>query len=247
VALRDIVPPRLRRLRHHPALLRGRRRECPCCGGRFRRLAPQGRRRNARCPGCGSLERHRSLCLYLRDRLGALDGRLAVLHFAPEPSVSAVLAALPQVDHTTADLDPGAADEQVDITDIPHADARFDLVLVSHVLEHVPQDAAALSELHRVLRPGGRVLLQHPIDYGRPQTYEDFSLRSAAERLAAFGQDDHVRVYGRDFRERVERAGFAVEIVRPGLALDPGLRSRYGILDPEASFRADDIYVCTKA
>jgi len=168
------------------------------------------------------------------------------MHFAPDRAIADLLATTPGIESVSADIDPEAADEQIDITDIPYPDGSFDLILLSHVLEHVPDDAAALSELHRVLRPGGRVLMQHPIDYERAETYEDFSIESPEERLRHFGQEDHVRIYGRDFPLRVKYAGFEVEMVRYGLELSSTLRARYAILDPEDSFRADDIYLCTK-
>jgi SAM-dependent methyltransferase len=170
-----------------------------------------------------------------------------VLHFAPDRSISDLLATFDGIDCVTADLDPGIAEQQIDITCIPYPAASFDLILLSHVLEHVPDDAKALAELHRVLRPGGRLVMQHPIDYQRPETYEDFSLQSAEERRAHFGQEDHVRLYGRDFPDRVRSAGFDVEMVRYGQALDPARRARYGLLDHESPFRADDIYLCTKS
>jgi ubiquinone/menaquinone biosynthesis C-methylase UbiE len=137
---------------------------------------------------------------------------------------------------------------QMDITSIPCADDSFDFVLCSHVLEHVPDDAGAMREIRRVLKPGGAAVLQHPIERARAETYEDWSIATEAGRREAFNQEDHVRVYGADFRDRLERAGLAVtvepylsawsdeQIARYGLAV------RYG--DGTAS--ADDVYLARK-
>jgi glycosyltransferase involved in cell wall biosynthesis len=202
-----------------------RGRHCECCGGRFDDFVPHGRipRPGARCPGCGSLERHRALC----KRLGKLlDPSDRVLHFAPEPGIERNLRPR-QAGYVTSDID-GEVDVRADIVRLPFADEEFDAVLISHVLEHVPDDRAALREVRRVLRPGGRAIMQHPLRRDLDATMEDPSVTQPLERLRVFGQEDHVRVYSEnDFATRVEEAGFKTRVLRTRA---PG----------------GDIYVCTK-
>lgn len=121
------------------------------------------------------------------------------------------------------------------------------MVLCNHVLEHVPDDLQALREIRRVLDDDGRALLQQPVDPDRPETFEDWSLRSPRERLHAFGQEDHVRVYGRDFLGRLRAAGLEVEVRRYDDELDDQERRRYGLAVDERVRRAGDIYVCGPA
>jgi SAM-dependent methyltransferase len=188
-------------------LLRGDARECPCCGGRFRRMS---RRRlsgwGGICPRCRSHHRHRAIALLLAR--GELPGR-RLLHFAPEPLFDPLFKRLPGVERVTADLH-APADLRLDISNMDLPDSSFDLILCSHVLEHVPDDRAAMRELRRVLADGGLALVLVPY---RPAvtTYEDPSITSPLDRMVAFGQQDHVRIYGNDLSERLREAGFEVE------------------------------------
>lgn len=246
MGLSDALSIRGRKLVRHPAWYRGSGVVCPCCGGRFRRLVKYGGRRNARCPRCWSAERHRVLWLFLERETDVLSAPLTVLHFAPESAIAARLAAQPNLDYTSADLDPRAAMESMDITDIPRADATIDVVLVSHVLEHIPDDRKALRELHRILRPGGKAILQHPIDYDRDETYEDWTITTPEGRRRAFMQEDHVRIYGRDFGERLAGAGFEVRMRRYQDELAVNERRTYCLQQGTPTQRSDDIYACVK-
>jgi SAM-dependent methyltransferase len=197
-------------------------------------------RQNAKCPRCGASERHRHLWLYLRNRTNLFSKRLRVLHFGPEWAIEKRLRRCPSLDYTSADLDPDRAMVRMDITDIPRPDESFDVALCSHVLEHVPDDGKAMSELYRILKPAGWAIVMVPIDHERAQTYEDPSIVSPEDRERLFWQADHVRLYGRDFKERLEQAGFEVSIesYRPEPAKD--VMRRYG-LKPD-----DEIYLCKK-
>jgi SAM-dependent methyltransferase len=202
---------------------------CPVCDWRFREFLPHGLvpRRNARCPRCSSLERQRLLYLYLERRTTFFQDRLRVLHFAPEPYFQR-FGSLRNLEVVTADLSYPTVDVNLDITALPLRDGAFDVVLCSHVLEHVPDDRAAMREIHRVLKPGGWAVLMVPWDRARAETFEDPSVSEPADRERLFGQRDHVRLYGADYVERLEQAGFNVtedELVRE---LD---RDRYGLLD----------------
>jgi SAM-dependent methyltransferase len=157
------------------------------------------------CPRCRSHPRHRAIALLL-DR-GDLSGR-RLLHFAPEPLFDPLFARLPEIERVTADL-YAPADLRLDISDMDLPDSSFDLILCSHVLEHVPDDRAAMRELRRVLSDGLALVL---VPY-RPEvtTYEDPSVVSPLGRMVAFGQQDHVRIYGSDLADRLSDAGFDVE------------------------------------
>src|SRR4051812_14142215 len=147
---------------------------CPCCGGSFRGWLPAGRHQRARrCPRCRSVERHRLLWLFMQQRTNLLRDRLRVLHFAPEFALSRRLAKLPNIEYITADLFSPQAMLKVDITDIPFKDNSMDVILTTHVLEHIPDDALAMRELARVLRPSGWAILQSPMWPDRETTYED--------------------------------------------------------------------------
>jgi SAM-dependent methyltransferase len=184
-------------------------RSCTVCGyeGRFHAYgAPL--RFDARCPRCGSLERHRLLAIWAREH-GRMLMNANVLHFAPEPCVETMLRTH-CARYTSADAYSSRAQLRLNIEEIALPDASVDVVVCSHVLEHV-DDTHALSELHRITRPGGVVILLVPIVEAWSETFEDASVRDADERDLMFGQHDHVRVYGRDFRARVRAAGFDLE------------------------------------
>lgn len=200
-----------RRLRGRLVRAAGRgARWCPVC----EREAPDGflplrQRRQAICPHCGSRERHRLLWLFLTRETDLLERPARLLHVAPDQGIGGRLAAAGNIDYVSGDLEPGRALEVLDVTAIDHPDASFDVVLCNHVLEHVPDDRAALRELRRVTRPDGWALIQVPML--RERTDEDPSVTDPQERLRRFMQADHVRVYGRDFLDRLREAGWAPE------------------------------------
>jgi predicted SAM-dependent methyltransferase len=218
--------------------------QCPCCHGHFPRFLPKGIRLRpyAQCPRCGSLERHRLVWLYVvrRTRLCGDSMGTRFLHVAPEAVLEAAFRRIPRLDYVSADLDPSRAMVQMDITNIHFEDNRFDAILCSHVLEHIPDDLTAMRELNRVLKPGGWAILQVPIDRGRTASFEDPSVRTPEERERVFGQHDHVRIYGLDYRDRLEEAGFCVSV--DPFAQQLGLEKcrRYGLDSKE------EIYFCTK-
>ncbi len=178
--------------------------ECPCCFyvGQFTMF---DLRIGAGCPRCGSAERQRLLALAMRASLVDFAGK-RVLHFAPELSVRRLIEQSGPAEYVGADLNP-AKGTPLDIEAIALPDGRFDVVVASHVLEHV-DDGRALREIYRVLSPGGLLVAMVPIVEGWQSTYEDASKQTPRERELHFGQFDHVRFYGADFRERVRAAGY---------------------------------------
>ena len=218
----------------------GNKKHCPCCGGSFRKFLPYGLldRENAKCPNCGSLERHRLIWLYLKDRTNLFSNNLMVLHFAPEMIFQKNLKNSANLDYISADLDPSRAMLRVDITNIYFKDNTFDVILCSHVLEHIQDDRKAMSELFRIIKPGGWSIIQVPRK--REKTFEDDSIKSPEERERQFGQRDHVRRYGRDFKNRLEDAGFKVRVDGYAKELSRELFEKYGLVDI-------DIYFCRKS
>ena len=190
----------------------GARFYCPICTRWYRRFFPFGLRGrpNARCPGCHSLERHRFMWLHMTERLELRRRRGAVLHVAPEPCIRNALAGQPGVGYLGIDRFDDAAEAPVDLTDLPYADRAFDLVICSHVLEHIEDDRRAMTEIARVLRPGGHAIVLVPIDRERETTYEDPAITAPAARLAAFGHPYHVRVCGWDYGDRLRAVGLVV-------------------------------------
>ncbi|HYI38550.1 MAG TPA: methyltransferase domain-containing protein [Thermoleophilaceae bacterium] len=185
------------------------------------------------------------LWLYLNAETPLPEGALRVLHFAPEIALERPLRDAAG-EYVSADLFSPRAEVKADITDLPFEDGRFDLVLCSHVLEHVADDAAAMSEMGRVLADGGTVVVQTPVNYDMATTFEDPSVTDPAERLRLFSQDDHVRVYGRDLVDRLGGAGFEVTVSEYAYDLPDGSIERYGLV-PRPDPLRNDLYVCRRA
>jgi SAM-dependent methyltransferase len=183
--------------------------------------------------------RQRALVLYLRDVLRVPATDWAVLHVGPAACVRDWFASLANVRSVSVDLSPGVADVQADVTDLPFERDSFDLIVCLHVLEHVPDDRCAMAELQRVLRPGGRAVIQVPPSTLQ-ETFEDFTVTSPQERERLFGQYDHVRVCGADYALRLEAAGFDVTRVDYVEELDLESRRRFGLVTGEP------LYLCAK-
>ncbi|WP_224489622.1 class I SAM-dependent methyltransferase [Robertkochia flava] len=185
----------------------------PIDGKGYRSFLPYGygrQRENVLAPGTLSLERHRLLWLYLKEKTPFFTARLKVLHFAPEQAFYSRFRKMKNLDYTTTDLNSPLADVKADICDLPFEDNSFDVILCNHVLEHIPDDRKAMEELYRIMKPEGWGILQIPQDLGRESTFEDDSITDPAERARIFGQYDHVRVYGRDYFDKLRAVGFKV-------------------------------------
>jgi len=183
-------------------------RECTLCGyvGKFRAYGMPPRF-DACCPVCGSLERHRLLKWCIGNRAGDLLGGKRILHFAPERCMTEIVRQEEPAHYVTADLHEPDVDERLDIEAIDKPPNSFDVILCSHVLEHV-DDRQALGEMHRILSRDGALILMVPIVEAWQRTYESDEVRTTRERELHFNQKDHVRFYGRDFRTRVRESGF---------------------------------------
>jgi SAM-dependent methyltransferase len=159
------------------------------------------------------LERHRLLWLYLKNGTDFFTKTHQVLHFAPEQAFYKRFRRLKNIEYTTTDLNSPLADVKADICNLPFADHSFDVILCNHVLEHIPNDTKAMQELFRVMKPGGWGIFQIPQDLKRERTFEDDTITDKKERAKIFGQYDHVRIYGRDYFDKLRSVGFTVEEV----------------------------------
>jgi hypothetical protein len=208
--------------------------ECPLCGfiGFFE---PWGSppRWNARCPSCGSLERHRHLALFLNKIPSIIPKGAALLHFAPESFITELLKKW-DIRYISADLDRDDVDLKLNIENMNVGDEQYDIIVCSHVLEHV-DDKRALSELWRILKPNGIIIIMVPIT--GDTTYEDDTITDSTERLIHFADADHVRVYGTDFIQRLTDAGFRVR----GKTAFGKEAVKFGLI------MGDRIFLCSKA
>lgn len=214
---------------------------CPVCGERFQRFDPAGlnHRENAECPKCKSRERHRLIFLYLKKNNLLLENSESInlLHFAPEKFFYKKFSKIAHINYIPCDLNPenyksnyGPEVKAMDITAIPLEDNSVDFILCNHVLEHITDDKKALSELYRVLIPGGKAILLVPVQKGLKVTFEDPTITSPQKRLIAFGQSDHVRLCGEDYLERYSDAGFKVTYSDFGQNFSKRKRFHYGLL-----------------
>jgi hypothetical protein len=200
---------RRRRLREYEAMMvTGVNRTCPVCGyvGEF---APVGEppRLDGLCPLCRSRERHRLFKLWI-DRKGGITKAMSVLHFAPEPVFQPILRGLAG-DYVTADFMRSKVDLKLNIEALDLPDESFDLVVAHQILEHVDH-RKALAECFRVLRPGGRMVVTTPVIEAWETTYENPEVVTPRQRLLHFGQKDHLRFFGRDLKDHMRAAGFAL-------------------------------------
>jgi SAM-dependent methyltransferase len=245
--LRALIPGPVRKgcWRLARRLLAGSTVLCPVCNDSLRFFLPFGVggrvRRNALCPGCRSLERDRLAWLQLMKEQSLLVPPIRLLHVAPEACFAPRLRATLGAAYITADLSRADVDVQLSIEQLPFPDGSFDAIICNHVLEHVADDRKAMREIHRALRPGGWALLQVPLAEELACTLEDDSVVTPSERKRRFGQHDHVRAYGRDYRDRLREAGFRVECLRVADLYRRTEIERYG-LDP-----SETLHLCRRS
>jgi SAM-dependent methyltransferase len=211
---------------------RGNKYEDPITGITYRKFLPYGRvqsRANALSPDSMALERHRLMWLYLQIKTNFFSANLKLLHIAPEYCFIKRFKSMKNLDYTTADLESPWADVKMDINDMPFEDNSYDVVFCNHVLEHIPDDVHAMKEIFRVMKPGGWSILQVPQIYEMEKTDEDLTITDPKERERRFLQDDHFRLYGKDYADRLKSAGFEVEENHLVKELAPGLADRYGL------------------
>jgi len=196
--------------------LKGKKFTDPIDGKSFKTFLPYGygkQRNNVLSPSTLSLERHRLLWLYLKNETDFFTSPKKVLHFAPEQAFYKRFREMANLDYTTTDLNSPLADVKADICNLPFEENSYDIIFCNHVLEHIPDDTKAMQELYRVLKPSGMAILQIPQDLNRDVTFEDNTITNKKERAKIFGQYDHVRIYGRDYFNKLRSIGFNVDEV----------------------------------
>ena len=232
---------------------------CPCCGIRFSHLTDGGfrnypaiynskryqhMRQDVLCPFCHSLPRHRILATWCDQHMDSLRGK-RILYFALENGMNRWFKRN-GISVITADL-YNPADLKLDMDNIDQADCSWDIVFCNHVLEHVPDFKQALRELRRILKPGGRLICSFPIDSNYATVDEDRTLvhdsstEADQERIRKFGQIDHLRVFGRDSKQLLEKAGFRVSVVSG----DTMPEEICPVVGP-ADYDSNQLFVCEK-
>ena len=210
----------------------------PIDGNSFRKFLPYGyskQRKNALSPSTLSLERHRLMWLFLKNETSFFSSskKIKTLHIAPEQCFLKIFKKQKNLDYITSDLESPIADVKADICNLPFKDDSFDVVFCNHVLEHIPDDKKAMQELFRVLKKGGFGVFQIPQDMSRENTFEDASITDKEERTKIFGQYDHVRVYGRDYFNKLRSVGFKVEEVDYTQRITPEELDRFCLMKNE--------------
>ena len=188
------------------------------------------------CPFCGSLGRERLLWLIIENRTLITKSPCSLLEIAPVECFMKNFSSIQNLKYMSGDLNSSLAMVKLDITEMPIDDSSFDYVICSHVLEHVPDDHKAITELARVIKPSGTLFILNPVDFDRENTFEDFSITDPKERLLYFGQEDHVRIYGKDYISRLEAGGLNVNISDYPSTLSEINARRYGISTDEIIF-----------
>lgn len=217
-------------------VLKGNKFTDPIDNKSFRTFLPYGygnQRNNVLSPSTLSLERHRLLWLYLKDKTDFFTTQKKVLHIAPEQCFLKRFKQLKNLDYITADLYSPIADVKADICNLPFKNNEFDVIFCNHVLEHIEDDKKAMSELYRVLKPNGFGIFQIPQDLTREKTYEDFTITSPKERAKHFGQYDHVRIYGKDYFNKLRSAGFKVDEINYSSEINDELVKKYCLVKNE--------------
>jgi SAM-dependent methyltransferase len=200
-----------------PIVYKGNNVECPVCNRSYSKFLSYGssiaHRENVLCPGDLTLERHRLMWLYLKDHSDFFtSNKLNVLHIAPEQCFHQRFKQQENLNYLTGDLVSPIADLHFDLHQIPLEENRFDVVFCNHVLEHVNDANQCMRELYRVMKPGGWGIMQVPQDFDREITFEDSSITSEEDRERYYWQKDHVRLFGKDYPNWLENAGFNVEV-----------------------------------
>ena len=213
-------------------LLKGNTFTDPIDGKSFRMFLPYGygnQRNNVLSPSTLSLERHRLLWLYLQNETDFFTSTIKkkVLHFAPEQEFYKRFKKQTNIDYTTTDLLSPLADVKADICNLPFENNTYDIIFCNHVLEHIPDDTKAMQELYRVLKPSGMGIFQIPQDLNRATTFSDDTIVDQKERAKIFGQYDHVRVYGKDYFDKLRNIGFKVVEENYTNKISPELVEKY--------------------
>lgn len=221
--------------------------ECNMCGAKLmyweylgndyklfskKKVVGAGRRKGF-CPACGTMDKSRYVYHILKQYTDIFEGK-SVLHFAPEKGLKDKLL-LAKGSYITADIVPGVAEVVADITNLQFEDGMFDYIICNHVLEHVVDEKAALSEMRRCLKANGKAVVTVPICWEQ-ETFEDPDIVTPEARIEYYGQEDHVRLYGNDIVNRFEQCGFRVYCYKNDDLLSLNDIQKYGFIPHDTVF-----------
>jgi hypothetical protein len=224
---------------------RGNKVVCTCCKSTFREFAPFGdnRRKNAWCPKCESLERHRLLWMYFENKTNLYKAPLKVLHVAPETVFFHLFKKQKNIDYHPGDIYPHLYPKGTvyfDLLNHQLPDNSFDVIICNHVFQYIEDDKKAMENIYKLMKKGGWGIMQVPIDTTRKVTYEDNSITDPLEREKAFGLKEHVRYYSYDYADKLRAAGFTVLVDDYTAEFSADDIYKYGF------WKGDAIYFCTK-
>ncbi len=226
---------------------------CPICNNEVRIFLPTdggGKfvRRNALCPICQAAERDRFIyTIWKQKKIFNQEKKIKFLHVAPEEQFLNIFSQMENVEYYPCDLNlqVKGVKYQVDITDIPFENNMFDIIMCSNVIEHVQEDVVAMRELYRVLKSDGIAFIDVPVFYDMEKTLENIEGVSTPEsQKEVYGWSGHVRKYGRDYKDRLEKVGFNVEEISV-TDIDEKIAQRIGLLGNDFSVNYK-IHLCTK-
>lgn len=228
---------------------------CPFCNGRIRKFVPfgsncrifkeqdiigAGYRKNALCPRCHSIDRERLLYYYFKYKTNIFFNNYMLLHVAPEKHLQLILKDLKNIEYISCDLNSPHVAIKADLVNICFKADLFDIIICCHVLEHIPNDLKAMQEIYRILKSDGLAILQVPISLSLNETYEEPTIKTPGERENAFGQADHVRLYATDYKTRLEKIGFIVEVYNFTKEFGEIFTSEHGLN------KMENLYICRK-
>ncbi|MDB5203421.1 MAG: SAM-dependent methyltransferase [Ferruginibacter sp.] len=218
---------------------------CPCCGSKYSEFAPFGdsRRKNAWCPKCESLERHRLLWMYFENKTDLYTKPHKMLHVAPETIFMSHFKKQKNIDYHPVDIFPHlypAGTQYFDVLNHNEPDNSYDVIICNHVFQYIEDDKTAINNLYKLMTPGGWGIMQVPINGKTVKTYEDSSITDPQERLKAFGLKEHVRYYGLDYADRLRAAGFNVRVDDYTAEFSEADNYKYGF------WKGDAIYYVSK-
>ena len=219
--------------------------ECNMCNEKIPLFLPSKSFDKFWCPKCGSINRQRLIVYYLKNFTNIFSQSTKFLHFAPEPHFFELFENFETIDYLPVDLNPNhpLIKEVVDMCQIPYPDNTFEVIFNSHVLEHIPDDIKAMEELYRCVKPAsenGLVIIMVPQDRNLECTFENEEYNTPKLRLKHFNQEDHVRIYGLDIKNRLESVGFHVTEIMCSELIDEKLIEYYGFYEKEV------IFICKK-